>query len=425
MLLVSASEIDLFSNCQRKWAFKHIEGIRPRQGDAQKLGDEVEKEQLTPYLTEGRTFDFTKERESGYIAASLVSLLPPPKTEGMILQKRFIVPSPQGTFGYIGYRDLFVPDSSVIPGAKGGVPFVGDFKTTSDFKWAKTEEDLRKDTQSVLYQIATMFELGARELDLGWFYAKTRKPYRAKVVHLRVVGDDVASQFERVDDVAGRVVATKKENPKPHDLEPNAAFCNAFNRPCEYTHLCNLSPAVTVSGGVDMSAGPINFDFLAKMKGEAPAPAPAPAQTISAGTPVVPDAAGFAMPHWATAPVDPMNVPKMAINPPESTLPPAPPVGVSAAPATEAEKPTRKRRTKAEMEAARASEASSVGAGVGTRTPPGGGSEEPGIEHAPESGVRPRVARLSLEITVEPGETLTAAVSRAFGELMSVIGGAK
>lgn len=146
--LFSASQIQLFRECPRKWAWKYIAKLPSPPNKAAQLGIEVDEGQLQPFLRDGRPFDYT--RESGYIAASGLGHLPPAQSPGLEVQRHFILPS-RGEYAFQGYIDLWLPDSSVVPDLPGGAPFVGDFKTTSDLKWAKSEEALRHDVQAMLY----------------------------------------------------------------------------------------------------------------------------------------------------------------------------------------------------------------------------------------------------------------------------------
>lgn len=339
---LSASAINLWSECQRKWGFRYLEKIETPQHPSAILGTEVHEAQLGPYLIHDRPFDFT--RPSGEIAAQLMPLLPEPKTAGLVVERKFEIPSPTGKFGYVGYIDLYAPDSACVPGLDGGRPLLGDFKTTSNLAYAKTSDALRTDTQAMLYSMALMFEEGASELDAVWFYARTRKPHRAQRVHLRVQAAHVAEQFQRIDAIGAEVATIRSASPRVEELKPNPLMCDQYGG-CPYRHRCNLGPAVQAAA-VNEEAVRMNTDFLAQLRknvgGEVKieavqAPRPSGAESI-------PDA----LPTWATAPVDPM---KVAINPPESALPPTPPVG-AASPAVEEPKAKRGRPAKAAVEAA-------------------------------------------------------------------------
>jgi hypothetical protein len=357
--LVSASQIELFVDCERKWGFRYIDGDKPPPHPSAALGTEVQDTQLDPYLSEGRAFDFT--RPSGEIALAISKLLPAPKSPGLQLRRKFLMPSPTGRFVYRGEFDLAAKDSGIIPGLEGGRFLLGDIKTTGNLAYAKTPELLSTDIQAQLYSTVVMFEEGVNELDVVWFYGRTRKPHRSQREFLKVrlveertaMGELVAmstasvvGQFRRIEESASRLVTIKLANPKAQDLRPNPRMCDAYGG-CPYRFKCNLSPAVH-SAAINEEAVVMEAktnDFLAGLRKSIPAQNNLTPTTGRIDIPADPPAPA-ALPAWATAPVDPLHVRKAAppaINPPEAALPPAPPVGI-AAPAAAAEAPKRGRK---------------------------------------------------------------------------------
>lgn len=244
--LASPSQQTLFDDCQRKWAFRYLLGIKQPQTPSQALGTEVDNEQLQPYLRDGRPFDFS--RVSGYIAAAGLAYLPPPKTHGLEVQKHFLMPSPTWRngehigFGYQGYMDLWLPDSGVVPDMPGGAPFVGDFKTIKALKWAKSKEQLLKDNQAMLYATSALYVTGAKAVDLSWMYFQTEGARKAKRTYLRVVSDQVAEAFSEINERAIDMQRIRAERPNPLDLPPSPDQCEAFGG-CPHRDTCNLSPA--------------------------------------------------------------------------------------------------------------------------------------------------------------------------------------
>jgi hypothetical protein len=360
---ISATQISLFLECQRKFAFKYIEKVPEPQRPGAELGTEVQDTQIDPYLASARPLDFSRPT-SAEIANSLLPLLPAPMAPGMKLRRKFQMPSPSGKFTFVGEFDIWADDSSIvtcIPHPKPR-PLLGDIKTTKDLKYQKSEADLLVDVQCQLYAAHVMFA-GEQvdELDAVWWYARTRKPWRAQRTHVVLTASHVFEQFGRIEEVGQQVAATRIAKPKTDDLPPNVLMCDAYGG-CPYRHICNLSPAVQaeqINGVSTMSGLPQKTNnFLANLRKPAAAPAPADGSTQMAVHPAMKMAAAAiraeapvaqveqretvpapeALPDWCTAPVDPRHAAKAkpAINPPESALPPAPPVGApvgAAAPA--------------------------------------------------------------------------------------------
>lgn len=334
--LISASQISTFRDCARKWAWRYIAKIESPTHPSAVLGTEVHDTQLGPYLLEGREFDFT--RDSGYIAASLLAFLPKPKTRGLEVEKHFVLPSPAsgGKFAYQGYEDLYLPDSGLVPGMPGGAPFVGDFKTTGDLKWAKNEKALSVDVQAMLYATNAIYETRADKVDLAWMYAQTKGPRKSKRTYLRVTADHVVEQFKAIEDTAVElfsVRAASQDRPAEEfvlSLRPTPGSCEAYGG-CPYRAKCNLSPvdyiaalgAWTLSGKeIEMGSGSeggtssLLANLKARKAGAQGAGGLVPTPGMSGP---IPDSASP-----APAPSAPPE-PALGINPPEKDLPAPPP----------------------------------------------------------------------------------------------------
>lgn len=321
MTLYSASQIALFRECARKWAWRYIAGLKTEPHPSAVLGTEVDNEQLQPYLRDGRPFDFT--RESGYIAASGIEWLPQPKLPGLEVQKHFVMPSPAsgGKFQFQGYMDLWLPDSAPVPGLAGGVPFVGDFKTTSNLKWAKNAVVLSTDVQAMLYATYALYATRAEQVDLTWIYFQTKGPRRSMRTHLRVHTDHVVTQFRAIEETALQMHAAREAGVEPLELPPTPSQCEAYGG-CPYRSRCNLSPAdhiASLSAKVDMSS--LLDNLRAKKAGASGAPSAGAPGTETAKPPI-----GSASPPVETEAAPPAPPPSpLGVNPPEKDLPPAEP----------------------------------------------------------------------------------------------------
>jgi len=339
MDLLSASQISAFDECERKGAWKYIAKIQTPQHPSAALGTEVDDTQLQPLLRDGRALDYT--RESGYIAATALEFLP--HGSGHNVQQHFVMPSPtwrEGQhvgFGYQGFLDLWLPDGSSlpdsafdpkqIPNGRGSVPAVVDFKTTGDLRWQKSATQLSTDVQAQLYATWAMYQTKSRVVDLVWIYMQTRKARKARRTHLRVIADQVADQFTKINERALRIHALKQTVTDPLELPANPDACEAYGG-CPFRDRCNLGPgeiadalaAKAKRGRENMSEAPVTTTGLlarTKAKRDGIVTTPMPTQLAPPASPA-----------------------PLSINPPESKLAPAPPVGsiepAPAAPAAEA-----------------------------------------------------------------------------------------
>ncbi len=253
--LNSVSQTKLFSECERKWGFNYLTKLRTPPNAAAQLGIDIDDKQLQPYLREGKPFDLSTE--VGLIAQAALPHLPKPMLPGLVVQQKFIMPSPTSElWAWNGYKDLVLPDSKDMPGCPGGMPLVSDFKSTKHWRYRKTKAGLSIDPQANLYAMDAMFQTGAKEVDLLWLYLRTTKPYIADPVYVRVTADHVAEQFEKLNTTGTAVFAVRQafealgqpdkgEEFTLRELPPNAKACDDYGG-CPYRSKCNLSPTQIV-----------------------------------------------------------------------------------------------------------------------------------------------------------------------------------
>lgn len=231
---LSASQIDLFLACQRKWFYKYIENRPNIVGKGAILGSAVHVE-LEQYL-KGYPINFTTD--AGYIALSLTQLAPSPTTPGLQAEKDF-------SFQYDGVTYRGKKDFGYQ--REDGWQVVGDFKTTSDLKYAKTSEDLATDTQAMLYAYeAYLRNPTAKGVTLEWLYAKTDKkptlnirPRKTQKVHLNVLKEDTEMFMVELNSVAKEILKLYDEPNRKNALK-NPGHCRAYNG-CPYLDICDLT----------------------------------------------------------------------------------------------------------------------------------------------------------------------------------------
>jgi hypothetical protein len=319
----SASQIDTFLGCRRKWAWDKVARVPRPQNDSAKLGDCTHK-QLETYLA-GGPLDFTEYVNGinvGNVAASGVHLLPAPNAPGVQIETSFRFTSPDTGFTYVGRKDVEGDCGSVIPVVEGEPdvppgPFVLDHKTTGNLRWAKTPDDLSWDPQAQLYARALLEERGVGAVNLVWTYYQTKGGKASKRVHLRVTSSHANRTWRAIEDVARDMASTSEgldggdAHAYVNTLSANPKACSAYGG-CPYQHVCRLSPAERMKA--IMSSGDDVIDSLRKraevldggsVAPTAPAPTPAPATV---------DLLSLKKPSTTPAPA-----PTLGINPPEAT----------------------------------------------------------------------------------------------------------
>lgn len=346
-LVFSASQIENYAGCPRRWGWKYIAKIPEPQGDGAAVGDAGHKE-LETYLAGGH-IDFTKVVNGihiGNVVSAGTHLLPAPKSPGMRIETSFRFTSDVTGFTYTGRKDIEADDGSIFPSVEGepdvphGAPVVSDHKTTSGIKWAKTLDDLKWDIQANLYAYERFLAaLDTDAVDLVWTYYQTKGAKRAKRVHLRVLREHAEKAFRGIERIAQGMADAHRAAAGVEDKQAFVrtlpfvnAQCRKWGRDCTYMANCQLTISERFSS--TMSDG---NDFFASLEAfasneEANGPVEKPSLMGCSAT-EVPEPTG------PTAFDNPINPPEAnTASPP--TLPPATP------PAAVEEKPKGRGRPK-------------------------------------------------------------------------------
>ena len=130
----SASQVDTVKACVTQWALRKLYGFQEPERAATQLGKRVHAE-LEDYLEHGTPV--------GPIAAAGLHHLPTPPIHPALIERRFAYQDPEAGVWVVGLIDLVLPDL--------GLRRILDHKTTSDFRYCKTEHELRYNTQALIY----------------------------------------------------------------------------------------------------------------------------------------------------------------------------------------------------------------------------------------------------------------------------------
>lgn len=139
---VSPSQIRLYLECPRKWYYQYVVGIKSPTTDAHRLGTRVHA-LLERWLLEGTA----PNGEHAHLAQAVID-------SGTITRGEHIIGVEKRTSPPIGFGDTGITLNGIVDVVErredGGLR-ITDFKTTSSFKWLKTEEQLRSDVQAICY----------------------------------------------------------------------------------------------------------------------------------------------------------------------------------------------------------------------------------------------------------------------------------
>jgi len=224
LLNVSASQIDTFRDCQRKWAWDKIEKVPRLPNAAAQRGTYVHAV-LEKYL---KTGVLTTDDCFGEIAAAGIQHLPPPGT--VTVERYFELESRVGR--YRGYMDAHWESN--------GESYVLDHKTTSDFKWMKTEDILRTDVQANIYAAAAMILDKTEVVHQRWVYYLTSGKPRSKKVDITLTLKEAEHRFELLEGTVEEMAKVVRSKKRALDLVPTASACMKYGG-CPYISNCNLT----------------------------------------------------------------------------------------------------------------------------------------------------------------------------------------
>jgi len=149
--------------------------------------------------------------------------------------------------------------------ADGDVLEIRDYKSTSDFKWAKTEADLRSDIQANIYAYAgfSAIDRGVFPnvykdvIDLHWQYLRTTRP-ASHSVRFRISREENLAFIHRLAGNAGTWVELRKKKVSGTQLPPiglATGKCSKHNG-CPYrgtTCVITVEDALRYQEGMDMN----------------------------------------------------------------------------------------------------------------------------------------------------------------------------
>ena len=230
---VSATSIQLFKEgCNRRWFERYVLGKKGESSPAMVMGNKVHTE-LENYLN-GVALPKTSTIE-GKIANAGLNLLPTPhKNMGIeiSLDDYQLENSPVKFKGFI---DLFIPSSL----QEDKVMEILDHKTTSNFKYAKTEEELKKNLQLIIYAKHIMKWIEGDEIRLTHVSYLTKTPYKAIKRSVVVSRKHIDEQFESILKTVHLMLEASEQD--VYSMEKNEKFCWSYGKKCPYYDDCMIT----------------------------------------------------------------------------------------------------------------------------------------------------------------------------------------
>lgn len=264
----SASQIETWGDCPRKWGWDKIDGLPRSTTAAAELGSRVHN-QLERWL-KGQGFDFHADHVAANLASGATLYLPAPKAIGLEVETSFTDPleTDHGLHSWTGRVDWRLVLDEVT---------IGDHKTTSNPVYAKTGESLLTDVQANVYARQALTEFHSlRSVKLQWTYIPTRggDPFP---VYATLTRDQVDARFGVIDQIAQEINSARANASSARDLPYNPDACNKYGG-CPYQSRCNLSPAESLKALMS-NTNPQEMTLLERLKAAQGAP---PAQPQAA-----------------------------------------------------------------------------------------------------------------------------------------------
>ncbi len=217
---LSASQLELFVRCPRRWAFRYRTNLPKRGFTAQtSLGTDLHTANEN-YLTKG-LLPVVDTQVHGLFMQGLPYL--PPHAVGES-EKKFTM-TVDG-ISFMGYMDWYAPGA------------VYDYKTSSDpVKYGlQGRNDFLTHVQPLMY--ATFAQQEAESVYMGWIYYKTKGKPKAYRVEALLGRDEILAGFETVVATPARkLVSLNVVN--PNELDANRDACNDYHVRCEYFSHCS------------------------------------------------------------------------------------------------------------------------------------------------------------------------------------------
>lgn len=233
---VSASQINAWNICPRRYAYKYLENLPDPAGKAAELGSKCHDvwEDYFKYTTQPDA-----DTQEGRIVKAGLHLYPLPRDVNFNVEEDLI--AEHNAVPYRAKLDLLWRQMSTL--------FVNDHKTSSNpRKYGLTEQSALDDPQFVLYTA-----IGWAWNDLAepmpklvgrWTYHSTKGAVNPFIVSREVGRAESIEHLERVVEPPAReILHTIRTRPKAKDVEPKLSGCDAFYKPCPFIGFCPVTDA--------------------------------------------------------------------------------------------------------------------------------------------------------------------------------------
>lgn len=240
---VSASQISTYLSCKRQWYWNKVVGLPSPQKASAALGEAVHSS-IESYLAGSPTLH--------PVAVAGRAKLDELRALSPLIEQKMEQPLANG-LTFIGRIDLMVPD----------VALVVDHKTTSDLKYAKSEEELAQDVQMLAYAYEVHARTGADAVRVAHNVLLTRGGGN-RYTETTIPAPAILDGWQRIEAVTDQMRATATIE-SPDAVPATLSACDkyggcAFREQCRALSLANRSPyeGLESSGSSDITPREVN-----------------------------------------------------------------------------------------------------------------------------------------------------------------------
>lgn len=278
---VSATQVDAFRRCARYWSFRYVHKMKTPSTPAQERGSNIHKA-----IENWLKLDQIEPQWAAYVDAARKHIPEGPR----VVEQKIELDTYTGGPHWIGYIDLMVEND----------PFkILDYKTTSDFRYSKTPEELKTNLQMATYAWWLFSQMNhewhEEYVEVGHIYllTKTKIP-QSKYVGALVTEETVRPVWEGALDTVREMVSA--EGVRTEDLPPTTTSCDMYGG-CPYRSNCGLGPKdFFKKGAFAMSTAPTKPSFMDRLNAahaNGTPPQPFPLQVASTQLPTPAPLAGL------------------------------------------------------------------------------------------------------------------------------------
>lgn len=231
---ITTADPHSFGGCLRKWYYDYVEDKKAPATEAMKGGTALHAE-IESHLTTGAQL-------TSAMALTGRAFIPHPGN-GLFIEKPILFHTRDGVpiYGHVdlyNLRQQYIDENGVLTQDPPWSFEVKDWKTTSDFQYAKTKDELAKNIQLVTYAEAgfrTWTDLEHARLTHVYFLTKGRPA--SKIVTIRRTREEIAMRWDYSESVVRTMRDAARATSADH-VTANRSACSAY-KGCPHRGICS------------------------------------------------------------------------------------------------------------------------------------------------------------------------------------------